>query len=274
MAVQEESGAPAARDRTGKAAVAAGRIPLVLMYHSVTPYWADPYLITVSPERFDQQMGWLRRRGLRGVSIRELLSARGAGGGRNLVGLTFDDGYADFAEHVVPILRRYEFTGTVFAIAGRLGQDNAWDVEGPRKPLMAAEQLRGVAEAGMEVGSHGMQHISLSGVSEEELAEEVDRSRKLLQEVTGGEVAGFCYPYGHIDEAAASRVRAAGYGYGCAIWRSVLTGRHALPRTYIGEADSWSRLRAKAMRHWLRWDYRGPGGSQLRLEPEVTIRSQ
>lgn len=270
MAVQEESGTPAAGGTADRAAVAAGRIPLVLMYHSVTNYTADPYLVTVSPQRFEQQMRWLRRRGLRGVSIRELLSARQAGGGRSLVGLTFDDGYADFAEQVVPILRRYGFTGTVFAIAGRLGQDNAWDAEGPRKPLMTAGQLREVAAAGMEIGSHGMNHLSLhEATSAEALGEEVDRSRQLLGELTGEEVAGFCYPYGHINEQAVQRVRAAGYGYGCAIWRSVLTSRHALPRTYIGEADTWPRLRAKAVRHWFRWDYRGPGGSQLRLDPEL-----
>jgi peptidoglycan/xylan/chitin deacetylase (PgdA/CDA1 family) len=270
MAVQEESGRPRTAGRAGQRTVSAGRIPLVLMYHSVTPYTADPYLVTVSPPRFEQQMQWLHRRGLRGVSMRELLRARGAGAGRKLVGLTFDDGYADFAGHAVPILARYGFTGTVFAIAGRLGGDNAWDTQGPRKPLMTAGQLREVAAAGMEIGSHGMQHRSLREVTgPAELAEEVDRSRELLQELTGKEVAGFCYPYGAIDERAVDRVRAAGYGYGCAIWRSVLTGRHALPRTYVGEADSWPRLRAKATRHWLRWDYRGPGGSQLRLDPEL-----
>ena len=31
-------------------------MPAVLMYHSVTPYQHDPYLVTVNPERFEQQM--------------------------------------------------------------------------------------------------------------------------------------------------------------------------------------------------------------------------
>jgi peptidoglycan/xylan/chitin deacetylase (PgdA/CDA1 family) len=132
---------------------------------------------------------------------------------------------------------------------------------------MTAGQLREVAAAGMEIGSHGMNHVSLREVTDPAtLAEEVEGSRELLQALTGQDVAGFCYPYGHLHEQAVQRVRVAGYGYGCAIWRSDFTGRHALPRTYIGEADSWPRLRAKVMRHWLRWDYRGPGGTQLRLE--------
>ena len=93
-------------------------MPLVLMYHSIEPYEADPYLVTVSPPRFAQQMRWLDRRGLRGVSIADLLAARAAGGGKGLVGLTFDDGYADFARHALPVLRQHGFGATVFVIAG------------------------------------------------------------------------------------------------------------------------------------------------------------
>lgn len=238
------------------------------MYHSVTPYEEDPYLVTVSPERFDQQMRWLRKRGLKGTSMRDLLHARANGGGRGLVGLTFDDGYADFAVHAVPILRRFGFTATVFPIAGLLGGDNVWDVKGPRKPLMTAAQVREVADAGMEIGSHGMHHVSLVSADDEVLTAETEQSRRILREVSGQDITGFCYPYGDIDGRAVDRVRAAGYAYGCAIWRSDFTGRHALPRTYIGDSDAGARLWAKGARHWLRWDYRGPGAPRpVRLNP-------
>ena len=95
-----------------------GRMPAIAMFHSVSPYDEDPYLVTVTPERFDRQMRWLRRRGLRGVSVGELMSASRHGAGRELIGLTFDDGYADFIEYALPVLARYGFGGTVFPIAG------------------------------------------------------------------------------------------------------------------------------------------------------------
>ena len=245
-------------------------IPVVLMYHSVTSYEEDPYLVTVSPERFDQQMRWLRRRGLRGTSMQDLFQARAGGDGCGLVGLTFDDGYADFAVHAVPILQRYGFTATVFPIAGLLGGDNAWDVKGPRKPLMTAGQVREVADAGMEIGSHGMRHVSLVSADDDVLTAEIEESRRIRQKASGQDVAGFCYPYGYVDRQAVERVRAAGYAYGCAIWRSDSTGLHALPRTYIGDSDTGARLWAKGARHWLRWGYRGPGAPppvQLRPGP-------
>jgi peptidoglycan/xylan/chitin deacetylase (PgdA/CDA1 family) len=227
-------------------------MPMVLMYHSVEPYQADPYLVTVSPPRFEQQMRWLARRGLRGTSVRDLLAARASAAGKGLVGLTFDDGYADFAEHALPVLRRFGFGATVFVIAGRLGGDNAWDPEGPRKPLMGARQVRDLAQAGIEIGSHGLRHIRLPA-ARDVLAEEVGGSRRILQEITGKPVSGFCYPYGDLDADAVAGVRDTGYDYGCAIWPSAYTSRHALPRTYIGDADTAPRLWAKRARHQLAW---------------------
>lgn len=228
-------------DRGGQA------LPPVLMYHSVAPYEQDPYLVTVRPERFEQQLRWLHRRGLRGTSMRELLAARSAGTEQGLVGLTFDDGYADFGEYVLPALARFGFTATVFVIADLLGGCNSWDVAGPRKALMTAEQIRDVAQRGMEIGSHGRRHVSLTSTGD--LVTEVADSRAILEEVTGQEITGFCYPYGHLDALAVDAVHAAGYHYGCAIWRSPLTGLLALPRIYIGDRDASLRLRAKWYRH-------------------------
>jgi peptidoglycan/xylan/chitin deacetylase (PgdA/CDA1 family) len=225
-------------------------MPLVLMYHSVEPYQEDPYLVTVTPERFERQMRWLRRHGLRGVSVRELLAAADRGQAGRLVGLTFDDGYEDFATRVVPTLMRYGFTATVYVIAGRIGEHNAWDPDGPRKELMTANQIRAVAAAGMEIGSHSWWHVRLPAT--DDLTEEVGRSRSALAEVIDADVTGFCYPYGDVDARVVRAVREAGYDYGCAIALSELTSRHALPRSYVGEKDNGLRLRAKRTRHLMR----------------------
>jgi peptidoglycan/xylan/chitin deacetylase (PgdA/CDA1 family) len=224
-------------------------MPAIAMFHSVSPYDDDPYLVTVTPERFDRQMRWLRRRGLRGVAVGELMAACRAGAGRGLIGLTFDDGYADFVDYALPVLARYGFGATVFPIAGRLGGLNDWDVLGPRKPLMSADQVRKAADAGIEI--------------EAGLAAEAAESRAILTETIDRDVTGFCYPYGHIDASSVAAVQQAGYAYGCAIWRSASTGPHTLPRVYVGDADGSLRLWAKGARHWLAWEYRGPGASRL-----------
>ncbi|GLW45526.1 polysaccharide deacetylase [Streptomyces sp. NBRC 14336] len=229
-----------------------GPVPWVAMYHSVGDCSDDPYRITVTPERLDDQLGRLRRRGLRGVSMGELLAARFRGEGHGLVGLTFDDGYADFVDHALPVLRRHDCTATLFVLPGRLGGDNAWDPLGPRKPLLTADGIRYAAEAGVEIGSHGLTHVDLTRADDATLHAETDGSRALLAELTGAPVQGFCYPYGTVDARAIEAIRAAGYGYACAIDPGPLTSLHALPRVHIGQNDTAVRLYLKHRLHRLR----------------------
>lgn len=237
------------RPRRSVQATAPGPTPWILMYHSVAEEDEDPYLLTVSPDRFAAQMRWLHRTGRRGVSIRELLAAEAEDRARGLVGLTFDDGYADFARHAVPVLHQYGFTATAYVLPDLLGSDNGWDAEGPRKQLLTAQQVIELAAAGWEIGSHGIGHRALPGLPAALLAEQTRDSRRALEDLVCGPVTGFCYPYGRIDRSAVLAVQEAGYDYACAIDHGALTGRFALPRCYVGDRDRALRLRAKHVRH-------------------------
>jgi peptidoglycan/xylan/chitin deacetylase (PgdA/CDA1 family) len=226
-------------------------MPLVLMYHSVSPYDEDPYEVTMTPERFERQMRWLRGRGLRGVSMAELLSAKAEGRGRGLVGLTFDDGYQDFVTYAMPVLQRYGFTATVFVLAGRLGGQDVWNRPSPVKALLTADQVCLAAQSGIEIASHGLDHVSLLEADDTRLSAETVRSRAILQELIGQQIRGFAYPYGHMDARVVNAVRAAGYDYACAGGPSAAIGRHALPRTCVHDRDSSWRLDAKRIRSGL-----------------------
>ncbi|WP_327236185.1 polysaccharide deacetylase family protein [Streptomyces sp. NBC_01317] len=236
-----------------------------VMYHSVADRTDDPYQVTVSPGRLERQLRWLRRRGLAGVGMAQLLRARAEGRGARMVGLTFDDGYADFNEAAVPLLHRYGFTATVYVLPGRLGGENEWDSLGPRKPLLTADGIRLAAEAGMEIGSHGLRHLDLTAADDEVLAAETAQSRALLQDITGTEVTGFCYPYGTVDERVIGAVRHAGYAYAVGIDPGPLTGLFALPRIHVGENDTGPRLHLKWRLH--RWR-REPVPYTAPYEPE------
>ncbi|SNX58721.1 polysaccharide deacetylase [Streptomyces sp. TLI_55] len=223
--------------------------PWIAMYHSVGDCSDDPYRITVTPDRLDLQLTWLARRGLRGVSVADLLTAPDR---TDLVALTFDDGYADFVTAALPVLRRHGFGATVFVLPGRLGGDNAWDPLGPRKPLLTADGIREAARAGVEIGSHGLTHVDLTRADDLRLKSEVVESRAALEEITGTAVGGFCYPYGALDERAVDAVREAGYRYACAIDPGRVDSPLALPRVHIGQNDTAVRLFLKRRLHRLR----------------------
>lgn len=230
-------------------------MPWVLMYHSVSPSAEDPLRVTVSPARFDSQLGWLRRRGLRGVSLGELLATSPGRARASLVALTFDDAYRDFVEFALPVLRRYGFGATVYVVAGRVGGVNDWERSGPTRPLMTDEDIREAAGSGIEIGSHGLSHRRLPAVSESELEDEVAHSRELLERVLGpnASVCSFAYPYGEVGGREIAAVRAAGYRQACAVGRAEQPGVLAMPRTYVGDRDGGLRLTAKRIRFAATW---------------------
>ncbi|OUM42102.1 polysaccharide deacetylase family protein [Arthrobacter sedimenti] len=222
------------------------------MYHSISrSSLPDPHRLRVHPDRLDRHLRLLRRSGFRGVSLSELLRAQERGEARGLVGLTFDDGYTDYVEHALPALQRYGMTSTLYAVAGRLGGSNEWD-DGPRLSLMDSDQLRAVAAAGQEVGSHTMTHPHLPGADADHLIAEIGGSREVLQDVLQAEIASFCYPYGEFDDAAAAAVRAAGYDHGCVIGDYEPGDRFTLPRCYVSPRDTYAHLVARMMRHSVR----------------------
>ena len=70
------------------------------------------------------------------------------------VTLTFDDGYRETFRTVLPLLKKYDVTATMYIIAGKLGDyfDGI--------PTVTVEDLADAAAQRIEVGSHGYNHIS------------------------------------------------------------------------------------------------------------------
>jgi peptidoglycan/xylan/chitin deacetylase (PgdA/CDA1 family) len=215
---------------------------MILMYHGIEEAPEDPHNLCVTPARFSEQMTWLAARGLRGVSMETLVTAMRAGRERGLVGITFDDGYVNVLENAVPELLRHGFTATMFAVSDLLGGTNEWDKE-PEWPLMSAHQIKEIAAAGMEVGSHGATHVQLAGLGEDLLRTEVSESRERLSELLGYPIRGFAYPYGIMDAPARRAVREAGYDYACAVETTMADlGIMALPRIMTCQCDSAARM--------------------------------
>ena len=241
--------------------------PMIFMYHGVADVDEDPNQLCVSPARFAEQMAWLARRGLRGVGIAELVDAMRAGRQRGLVGLTFDDGYTNVLETALPVLRQHGFGATAYIISDRLGGTNEWD-EGPVWQLMTGDQVRELAEAGIEIGSHAATHMRLAGATPAQLTAEISESRTSLGALLGTEIRGLAFPYGSMDAASRQAVRDAGYEYACAVEASTAEiGLMALPRLYVGEQDDARRMTVKRLLYRGRIAMRSRPGGQTPDNP-------
>src|SRR5262249_25579486 len=114
---------------------------LILLYHRVAEVQSDPWLLSVTPGHFAEQLTVLRKLG-RPTRLRHLAQSLREGTRlyRPLV-ITFDDGYADNLYKAKPLLERYEIPATVFLTAGYLGQDREFWWDELERLLLQAETL-------------------------------------------------------------------------------------------------------------------------------------
>jgi peptidoglycan/xylan/chitin deacetylase (PgdA/CDA1 family)/2-polyprenyl-3-methyl-5-hydroxy-6-metoxy-1,4-benzoquinol methylase len=182
----------------------AARAP-ILMYHRVAPDGAGPAALDrwrVTPEAFEAQIAFLRRRGYWGVGPDELAAAMASGKplpGRPVM-ITFDDGYQDFAEHAWPVLQKHDFAATVFVVPAKVGGVADWDERfGAAAQLMDWDRIAELAAAGVSIESHGLSHSPLSRLSVREVYRELLTSQARIEAATGRAPISVCYPYGAAD---------------------------------------------------------------------------
>lgn len=225
----------------------------IFMYHSIGDLGGR---LCVSAEQFGRQMAWLQRSQRRVMTLREAMEAPRRGP-RPLV-LTFDDGYADFYTQAGPVLQAYGLRATVFVATGFVGQVAGWRNATPRAPLLTWAQMRELAAAGFEFGSHTVSHLDVRKADNETVYAELVRSKAVLEEELGQEVVSFAYPFGYFRSGLPGLLAQAGYR--CAVLASgyrdnnLRRDRFTLSRIPVWAEDSLFQFQCKA-RGWSAYRY-------------------
>lgn len=197
----------------------AGAMPVrVLTYHSLDDSGS---VISVAPGVFRHQIESLRGWGYEGITLGRLLDAWAGKAelpARPVV-LTFDDAFANFAEHAASVLLGHGFRATLFAVAGYCGAHNDWPTQPPgvpRLPLLSWDSLRDLAAEGFEIGAHTLTHPRLPDLPPAEAERELAAGRFALEDRLGREASTLAYPYGSVDGPTRAAV-AAHYRAACGV---------------------------------------------------------
>ncbi len=181
----------------------------ILTYHSLDDSGSP---ISVSPDAFAAHVRWLVSGRVRVVPLVTLADeARSGAATSDAVAITFDDGFANFADHAAPLLRAHDLPATVFVVSDHVGRTNAWggrEVPGiPTLPLMDWSAIGRVSAAGVEIGAHTRTHPPLDRRSGDALADEIQGGADEVTLHVGQRPHSFAYPYGAVSRAAAEVVR-------------------------------------------------------------------
>jgi peptidoglycan/xylan/chitin deacetylase (PgdA/CDA1 family) len=224
-----------------------------LAYHSVAPQ--GPTYLTVTVELFERQLDVLSARNLRSGDL-DTLEAIAAGRPVSpSVFLTFDDGFLDNYETVLPLLRERGMKAFVFVLpplvdrgAPLVWPEVAEDAERYPETMRSVdwamlEEMRDV----FEIGSHALTHPHLPELDDERLRQELWESRARIKQRLGS-CETLAYPFGEWSPRVAEAAAECGYRFAFTLPTSHgqrRPGPLCIPRVNIDYRDSGRRLAAK-----------------------------
>ena len=172
----------------------------------------------MTPDQLRSQLGGLVDRGYRGATFADV--ARGEITGRTLV-VTFDDAFHSVLEHAAPAMSELGIPGTIFVptrfpgTGGPLvwaGIDHWLGGEHDRElRSLDWDELRSLAAAGWEIGSHTVSHPSLPELGDAALASELADSKAEIEAELGAACLTLAYPYGDHDSRVERAAESVGY---------------------------------------------------------------
>lgn len=181
---------------------------IILIYHAVG---SGP--LSLSIDHFSRQMEWLAECA-KVEPLEELISQPDLPGLR--VALTFDDGYHSVFSVAAPILAKHAFPATVYLNTGMIAENEHYPSDStlghyPQEEFLDWPEVVALDRCGWTIGSHGVDHVDLTKISDVEVMEQLQASRKEIVQRLGKECRHFCYTWGNNNQKVRNLVRGAGY---------------------------------------------------------------
>ena len=166
-----------------------GEICTTVMFHDIDcAYTGVDYAI----DGFEKLLQIVFSKGYRLCSVKEYFEAINK---ERLILCTFDDGYENVFKNAFPLMKKYDFTATVFVCPDLIGKNNSWNHrDDANRRHLTHEMILELIKYGWEIGSHGLSHMNMLRLSEHELMNCLSESKRMLQ--LYGPIDTFCYPYG------------------------------------------------------------------------------
>lgn len=177
----------------------------ILMLHKVVPTYSpeSEYSnkygyeldmgLTLLTSQFEKQLEYLKKTGYTTITLEDMFNNLYYGTllPQKPIILSFDDGRESQYKYAFPILKKFGDTAEFNIITGFVGGYN-----GPAQSYMTWNQIKQLADAGMEIESHTVNHIALGGSNSKYINYELSVSKQTLEQKLGTIVQFIAYPSG------------------------------------------------------------------------------
>lgn len=187
--------------------VSGGGVP-VLCYHHLAPQGGPMGGYNLHPNLLEEQFKFLKAAGYQTVRLDQFYSYINGKKPSDFpdkpILLTFDDGSKTHWEILVPLLKKYGFTASVFIYPSIISSG--------KKYYMTWDQLNNALDSGvLDLGSHTLYHPKLPTMSRTLIRKQLLESKQILETKTGRKVIDLAYPFGLFDPRVIEEAKAIGY---------------------------------------------------------------
>jgi peptidoglycan/xylan/chitin deacetylase (PgdA/CDA1 family) len=197
-----------------------------LLFHAV-PACRIPGLSHTTADTCSGLLRYLSDNGFCTLTVAEACARRITNGAERCkaVVLTFDDAFEDFYAGVYPLLSNYRMRATIFPIVRYLGRQSSWDIY-PARTHMSTAQIREIADAGHEIGSHTMSHPNLVFLPDSEVEKELRQSKQSLEDALSRTITTLSFPYGCWNRRVWEIAKSCGYAHASVYGSRAPADRH------------------------------------------------
>ncbi|PIF47703.1 peptidoglycan/xylan/chitin deacetylase (PgdA/CDA1 family) [Chryseobacterium sp. 52] len=162
----------------------------ILMYHKVLPEKQIPCKdsLTVSVEHLEEQFQYIKSN-YNTLFFNDLKTNKQL---KHKLILTFDDGYLNNLQYLVPLLEKYMLKATIFIPTGLIPADETDE----KREMMTFEEIRSLNPERVEIALHSHSHYNYSQISLQDAADDLQKNIRTLEEKKIPFTKVLAYPYG------------------------------------------------------------------------------